>query len=720
MQRALARHDEILRDAIDAHDGYVVKTTGDGVHAAFADRRRRGRRPPSTRSARSRRGVGRRRAAAGAHGHPHRAGRAPRRRLLRHRGEPRRAAHVARRTAGRSWCRSPPRSSLRDDCPPGSSSSISASTGSATSPGPSASSSSRAAGLPRDFPPLRSLDAFPGNLPPQLTRSSAATTSSPTSPTRSTTARLVTLTGVGGVGKTRLAVQVAAEVLAAVPRRRVALRARRRERRRHDGAGGRGDARRDAARRACRSTSSIVEFLAAEALLLVLDNCEHLLDAAGDLADAILQACPGVRILATSREGLAVEGEQVCAAPLARRCPTRRHSTTVVAERRGAAVRRARRGGATPGSRSTTTNAAAVAEICRRLDGIPLAIELAAARVVVDEPGRDRAASRRTVPPAHRRAPHRGRAPPDAARDGRLVVLAARPTTSASSSTASACSRAASTPRRPQAVAAGDGVERVGRRRRAREPRGEVDGRRRGDGADGTTRYQLLETLRQYARERLDERGDADTWRRRHAEHYAAFAEAVGQGLLGPDELLWRARLRDDLDNLRAAITWALDAADQTGSDDGRARGPDHRRRSPSQATPTDRRGSRAWAHDALGRAERSVPERRGGARRRPRGPLARRATTTGPRAGEELASTSDVAVFDLSSVTAAVGVVCVVEIVHRRLRRAPGSSLRAVRASAIEDADNIPAFGRVFVSATMGDGRHLDGGSTRRERAER
>ena len=77
---------------------------------------------------------------------------------------------------------------------------------------------------------------------------------------------------------------------------------------------------------------------------------------------------------------------------------------------------------------------------------------------------------------------------------------------------------------------------------------------------DGTTRYHLLETLRQYAREQLDETGRADDWRRRHAEHYAGLRRGRGRGLLGPDEIAWRHRVLDDLDNLRAAVTWALDS----------------------------------------------------------------------------------------------------------------------------------------------------------------
>jgi hypothetical protein len=79
------------------------------------------------------------------------------------------------------------------------------------------------------------------------------------------------------------------------------------------------------------------------------------------------------------------------------------------------------------------------------------------------------------------------------------------------------------------------------------------------ESTDGSTRYELLETLRAYARERLDETGSADEYRRRHAQYYAEFAERAGRGLIGPDEFAWRRRFRADLANLRAAVTWALD-----------------------------------------------------------------------------------------------------------------------------------------------------------------
>ena len=124
---------------------------------------------------------------------------------------------------------------------------------------------------------------------------------------------------------------------------------------------------------------------------------------------------------------------------------------------------------------------------------------------------------------------------------------------------------------------------------------------------DGTTRYQLLETLRQYARERLDEAGAADDWRRRHAEHYAAFAEDAGTALLGPDEIACAAPRRStDLDNLRAAVTWALDR----GTTRIRASASGSSRRSSTKRRCGGRPGVGAWAGARCERADLMTPRR--------------------------------------------------------------------------------------------------------------
>ena len=124
---------------------------------------------------------------------------------------------------------------------------------------------------------------------------------------------------------------------------------------------------------------------------------------------------------------------------------------------------------------------------------------------------------------------------------------------------------------------------------------------------DGSTRYRLLETLRQYALERLDDADDPDVWRRRHAEHYADFAEQAGDGMLGPDELTWRPRAMKEVDNLRSAVSWSLDRED-----------PDDRELAvrivaglSNEANSGRTLEVGAWAERALPAAEHSTPQRR-------------------------------------------------------------------------------------------------------------
>jgi len=124
---------------------------------------------------------------------------------------------------------------------------------------------------------------------------------------------------------------------------------------------------------------------------------------------------------------------------------------------------------------------------------------------------------------------------------------------------------------------------------------------------DGSTRYRMLETLRQYGRDRLDEAGDPEMWRRRHAEHYAELAEQIRDGLLGPEELVWRARVLDELDNFRSAVAWALDAVPLAEQElglriiAGLA----------SEANAGRAVSVGAWAERALGMLDTAPPERR-------------------------------------------------------------------------------------------------------------
>jgi predicted ATPase/class 3 adenylate cyclase len=415
-------------------------------------------------------------------------------------------------------------------------------------------------GLSSEFSQLRSADVMPGNLPVQPTSFVGRSDEIRDLSEVLGRAHVVTVTGVGGVGKTRLAVQVAADRLPAFA----------------DGAwlcelAAAGDADTLAqvvastlgvAQRAGRSLErSIVEFLRPRRLLLVLDNCEHLLDASGRLAAGILAGCPEVRMLATSREALAIPGEQVW--PL-RSLELPEPDAGLEAAATSASVRLfcERAASARPGFTLSEANAAAVVEICRRLDGIPLAIELAAARVaamtpaeiagLLDERFRLLTGGRRTAVERHQTL--------RAAVDWSYGLLSA---TEQLVFERLAVFSGGFTLGSATAVVTGEGVEcwdvvdavggLVAKSMVVAEP-----------GAGEHTRYQLLETLRQYGRERLDEHGDTDRWRRCHARRFAAFAAEVGRGLRGRDELAWRERLVADLDNLRSAVAWGLD----TGVDD--------------------------------------------------------------------------------------------------------------------------------------------------------
>jgi predicted ATPase/class 3 adenylate cyclase len=237
--------------------------------------------------------------------------------------------------------------------------------------------------LPATFPPLMTLDTFRTNLPAQLT-SFVGREQAITDVTQLlTTSRLVTLTGPGGTGKTRLALQVAAGVLeaysdgvwlielaplsdAALVPQAVATALGLRE---------------DASR---PILATLTDFLSARNLLLIIDNCEHVVEACAQLAGALLRGCPNVHILASSRETLGIAGEAPfrvpsLATPDPRRLPpiemlTQYEAVRLFVERAAAVL---------PGFRLTHDNASAIAQVCSRLDGIPLALELAAARVTV-------------------------------------------------------------------------------------------------------------------------------------------------------------------------------------------------------------------------------------------------------------------------------------------------------------------------------------------------
>jgi predicted ATPase/DNA-binding CsgD family transcriptional regulator len=372
--------------------------------------------------------------------------------------------------------------------------------------------------------------------------------------------RLLTLTGVGGSGKTRLALEVARDLVAAYS----------------DGAW--------LVELAPLSEEALVPKAVAEALgvperpaepladtlsealrdrqfLLILDNCEHLLEASARLVDKLLDSCPRVRILATSREGLGVEGEvRWPVPPLSVPEPQGTPSSEELEACESVRLFLERARGRDPFFSLSPQNAVAVAEVCRRLEGIPLAIELAAARVgtisveqiserlegsleLLTHGGRTAVPRQQTLRGALDWS-HDLLSEPERKVFGRLSVFAGGWDLEAS-----------------EAVVSGEGV--VG---------SEVLDLLSGlvekslvvvHGSDeGAVRYRLLEPVRQYARKKLEASGKAGAAKRAHAEYFLALAEEAEPKLLGPQEAQWYERLEEEHDNIRAALSYSLAGAD--------------------------------------------------------------------------------------------------------------------------------------------------------------
>jgi predicted ATPase/class 3 adenylate cyclase len=403
--------------------------------------------------------------------------------------------------------------------------------------------------LPRGFPALRSLEASSGNLPLPVSSFIGRDRELEQTAAALRDGRLVTLIGVGGVGKTRLALQVAGEAL---PRF-------------GDGAwlcelapirdgGSVADAVATVfsvtARGAQSTIGTLVEFLRNKELLLVLDNCEHLLTGVAALVGVLQRSCGRLVILATSREGLSIDGERLVPVPPLMTPGVDADLEGIVdAEAVRLFVERAV--AVKPDFMVTADNAAAVAAVCRRLDGVPLAIELAAARVPAMTPVElarrlDRrfsvlAGGRRGAVEHHQTL----RAAIDWSFDlltepeqrllGRLAVFAG------------GCSLEA-----VEAVCAGEGIDpdAMFELLASLVARSLVVA----DAYGPESRYRLLETIRQYGEERLDDAGETERWRARHGDYYAGFLGQIREHAYNPgDGVFWALRLSAEQDNLLAA-----------------------------------------------------------------------------------------------------------------------------------------------------------------------
>ena len=378
--------------------------------------------------------------------------------------------------------------------------------------------------------------------------------------------RLLTLTGIGGCGKTRLALQFALQQLEdfpdgvwlvdltplTEPERVASICAA------VLGLGGEHDA---------PLPDRLAAHLAGRHALIVLDNCEHVLEGAAALVDALLARAGDSRIVATSREPLGVAGEQIY--------PVRSLSLPASADladvHAADAVRvfvdRARL--AVPDFEVDAGNASAVLQICRQLDGIALAIELAAARV--------------SMLSAHEIAARvqdrfrllTGGSSPAARQQTLLAMMqwsydlltpSQQRLLRALSVFSGGCTLEAAT-----AVAQlADEYEALALLTALHDK--SLLHAERGPGTDRETarpRYRLLETVRQYAQDRLRESGEADAARTRHAEHFLRLAEAAAPHMRGPQQSHWMAQLGEEHENLAAAMNWCCRKEAPTSSDYG-------------------------------------------------------------------------------------------------------------------------------------------------------
>jgi predicted ATPase/DNA-binding SARP family transcriptional activator len=384
--------------------------------------------------------------------------------------------------------------------------------------------------------------------------------------------RLLTLTGPGGCGKTRLALQAAGDLLedyadgvwlaelaalpgSADPQASQVARA-------VSGVLGLRD---DADR---PLSAVIVESLRARHALLVLDNCEHVLEECAALAASLSSGCPAVQILATSREALGVAGEQVwpvppLTQPEAGAVPPPERLLEYESVRLFLNRARAQQ----PSLALTAQNAPAVVDICRRLEGLPLALELAAARVgVLGIAGvaARLSESMRLLAGGPRSAPARQRTL-RAALDWSYALLSA---TEQSLMRRLAVFAGGCTLEAAEAVCDG-GIRCAG----PDSPSQSVTQMQRGDileslgslvgksllsmqEQDGEVRYRLLEPVRQYCLEKLAANGEQDTLQRRHAAYFLELAEEADRQWQGPGQRTWPAILDREQDNLRAALAW--------------------------------------------------------------------------------------------------------------------------------------------------------------------
>jgi predicted ATPase/class 3 adenylate cyclase len=413
-------------------------------------------------------------------------------------------------------------------------------------------------GLPADFPAPRTLDARPNNLPVQLTSFVGRNEEIAEVKRLLGRARLLTLTGPGGTGKSRLALQVAAELLL-----------------------GFGDGAffvdlssvtdpglvpsavaqvlgvPEAAGRPI--LEAVQDRLRDQEVLMVVDNFEQVVDA-GPVLEELLTAAPALKVLVTSRVVLSLRGEQeYVVPPLALPDPERLSDLPALGQVEAVRLFTERAQAVRPGFRLTEENAPAVVEICARLDGLPLAIELAATRTKVLAPGQLLARLQQRLSlltSGSRTLPERQRTlraaiawsydllePAERRLLARLSVFTGGWTLASAEAVCDA---------QELGLDILEGLTSL------------VDQSlvRQADPGDGEFRFAMLETIREFGQEQLEASGDLDPVRRRHAGHFLGLAVAAEPHLTADDQIEWLDRCEAEHANLRAALRWAIEAGE--------------------------------------------------------------------------------------------------------------------------------------------------------------
>ena len=404
--------------------------------------------------------------------------------------------------------------------------------------------------LQQEFPALKSLTHISNNLPTQLTSFIGRERELEEAQSKLENARLLTLIGPGGTGKTRLSIQLGAQLLSSFK----------------DGVWWVEFAPISDPSLVMQTIASVYDigevpgvplkmlvhdFVREKHLLLILDNCEHLVDASARVVDEILHVAPKVKIIVSSREALGINGETVYRVPslslpnqdeVTKEAALRFESVMLFVERASAA---------NPKFHLTDENASSVAQICSRLDGIPLAIELAASRITVFSPEQiakrldDRfkllTGGSRTALPRQQTLRALIDWSYELLSDGeqallrRLSVFAGGWTFETAETI---CNNVDVFEHLPKLV-----------------NKSLVTMNDEGD----ESRYFLVETIRQYARDKLLESGEGEGTRRRHFTYYLAMAEtAYPEMMTREKDLYWAGKLETEYDNIRAAVNWGL------------------------------------------------------------------------------------------------------------------------------------------------------------------